>query len=253
MDILARQVSNYLKDKLDLNFGYDEDAHTFQLSVDVEHVRIDVRIICEEDERWVLLLANAPVNIPEHKYVPIFYLINEINMDSLNPVCLFVNEETHKLMAQSVLTIGADYRVDEEVFLSTLFPLLHAIDDHFIEVMRILSTDTGEQNERSSSSEEDMAALMYCSEQGDADARRLLATCYYNGDGVEQDFERAMELWEQLVASGDKQVGKALKECLSDLQEKVEKASDSQDFEMASKYQRLISQCERLLKAASME
>jgi TPR repeat protein len=38
--------------------------------------------------------------------------------------------------------------------------------------------------------------------RGEAGALYLLGTCYHNGDGVPQSYERAAELWKQAAAKG---------------------------------------------------
>lgn len=38
MDILARQVNDYLKNEYELNFQYDEEKGEFYFSIDMNHV-----------------------------------------------------------------------------------------------------------------------------------------------------------------------------------------------------------------------
>ena len=40
-------------------------------------------------------------------------------------------------------------------------------------------------------------------EQGNMSAQYDLGICYYNGHGVERDFEKAMELWRKSAAQGN--------------------------------------------------
>lgn len=76
---------------------------------------------------------------------------------------MFINEDCNKLMSQSALNVGSDFRIDKEVFLYAFCPLLNILDDHFVELLRILSNEEENQNEPA--------------------AQYLLAIKHYKGEG----------------------------------------------------------------------
>lgn len=244
MDILAKQVNDYLKKEYELNFQYDEGKSEFYFSIDMDHVCLEVRIICREEDKQVLLLAYMPFKIPKSQYMPVLRLINKIQMDNLDSVCLFINEDCNKLMSQSALNIGSDFRVDKEVFQYAFHPLLNILDDHFVELLKILSSEDNNQN-----MQDEITNLTSLSAQNDPEAQYLLGIKYYKGEDVEQDMERAINFWEASLSNGREATRATLHDCIEDLTQKVNEASHSQDYETASFLQRLIARCDSLLNS----
>ena len=80
MDILAKQVNDYLKKEYELNFQFDEEKGEFNFSIDMNHVCLEVRIICKEEDRQVLFFAYVPIKIQESLYMSVFRFINKIHM-----------------------------------------------------------------------------------------------------------------------------------------------------------------------------
>ena len=123
MDVLAKQVNDLLKNQYELGFQYDEEKAEFYFSIDMNHVCLDVRIICREADKQVLMFAYVPIKIQESQYSAVLRLINKIQMDNFDSVSLFINENCNQLMSQSALNVGADFRIDEEVFRFAFYPL----------------------------------------------------------------------------------------------------------------------------------
>lgn len=242
MDVLARQVNDYLKNEYELNFQYDEEKGEFYFSIDMSHVCLEVRIICREEDKQVLLLAYVPIKIQESQYTSVFRFINKIQMDNLDSVCLFINEECNKLMSQSALNVGSDFRIDKEVFRYAFCPLLNILDDHFVELLRILSSEDENQNKS-----DEISALISLSEQNDPEAQYLLGIKYYKGENVEQDMEKAINFWGSSIDNGREATTVTLRDCIEDLMQKIKEASDAQDYEKASLFQALINKCDDLL------
>lgn len=242
MDVLARQVNDYLKNEYELNFQYDEEKGEFYFSIDMSHVCLEVRIICREEDKQVLLLAYVPIKIQESQYTSVFRFINKIQMDNLDSVCLFINEECNKLMSQSALNVGSDFRIDKEVFRYAFCPLLNILDDHFVELLRILSSEDENQNKS-----DEISALISLSEQNDPEAQYLLGIKYYKGEDVEQDMEKAINFWGSSIDNGREATTVTLRDCIEDLTQKIKEASDAQDYEKASLFQALINKCDDLL------
>ncbi len=122
------------------------ERREFYFSIDMNHVCLDVRIICREEDKQVLLLAYVPIKIQESQYTSVFRFINKIQMDNFDSVSLFINEECNKLMSQSALNVGSDFRINKDVFRFAFCPLLNILDDHFAELLRILSCEDENQN-----------------------------------------------------------------------------------------------------------
>ena len=242
MDVLARQVNDYLKNEYELNFQYDEEKGAVYFSIDMSHVCLEVRIICREEDKQVLLLAYVPIKIQESQYTSVFRFINKIQMDNLDSVCLFINEECNKLMSQSALNVGSDFRIDKEVFRYAFCPLLNILDDHFVELLRILSSEDENQNKS-----DEISALISLSEQNDPEAQYLLGIKYYKGENVEQDMEKAINFWGSSIDNGREATTVTLRDCIEDLMQKIKEASDAQDYEKASLFQALINKCDDLL------
>jgi len=242
MDILASQVNDYLKEEYELSFLYDEEKSEFNFSIDMKHVSLDVRIICREEDKQVLMLAYVPIKIQENQYSSVLRLINKIQMDNLDSVCLFINEDCNKLMSQSALNVGSDFRIDKEVFRFAFCPLLNILDDYFVELLKILSREDESQKEP-----DEISALASLSEQNDPEAQYLLGIKYYKGEDVAQDMERAIGLWNSSLSNGRKATTATLQDCIEDLTKKVKKASDSQEYEKSAYFQTLINRCNDLL------
>ena len=166
MDVLAKQVNDLLKNQYELGFQYDEEKAEFYFSIDMNHVCLDVRIICREADKQVLMFAYVPIKIQESQYSAVLRLINKIQMDNFDSVSLFINENCNQLMSQSALNVGADFRIDEEVFRFAFYPLVSALDDHFIEFIRIISAGDEEQVP-----DLDLSELLSLSEQNDPEAQ----------------------------------------------------------------------------------
>lgn len=49
----------------------------------------------------------------------------------------------------------------------------------------------------------EIEAIMIAAEQGDAEAQKNLGKCYYDGDGVEQSFEKAYEWFTKAAEQGN--------------------------------------------------
>lgn len=76
MDVLAKQVNDLLKNQYELGFQYDEEKAEFYFSIDMNHVCLDVRIICREADKQVLMFAYVPIKIQESQYSAVLRLIN---------------------------------------------------------------------------------------------------------------------------------------------------------------------------------
>lgn len=247
MDILAKQVNDLLKNNYDLNFGYNEGESEFGFSIELDHVCLDVKIFCYEEDRRIAFIGWAPVKVSKSLFGDVCRFINRVHMrNSYVPACLILNEDIRQLASKVILDIGKDFRVDKDVFHEAFASFLYLLDDHFVELMRVLSSEN-EQNSESDAIN-NITELIARSEKGDAEAQYQLAIHCYNGDEMEQDFERAFELFELSLANGKDGVDKVLKECLADLQKRMERASDLQDFETASLFQALISKCGDLIR-----
>ncbi|WP_455636416.1 hypothetical protein [Parabacteroides sp.] len=248
MDILAKQVNDYLKNEYELNIQYDEEKGEFYFSIDMDHVCLDVRIICREEDKLVLLLAYVPIKIPKSQYTSVLRLVNKIQMNNLDSVNLFINEECNQLMSLSVLNVGSDFRIDKEVFGYAFCPLLNILDDHFVELLRILSNEEGTQN-----GSDEISTLTSLSEQNDPEAQYRLAIKYYKGEGVEQDLGKAIELFGASLSNGRNGTAHTLKECIDDLSCRIKEFSETQDYEKASSLRALIDKSENLLNLYGKE
>jgi hypothetical protein len=62
--------------------------------------------------------------------------------------------------------VRVDFRIDEEVFRFAFYPLVSALDDHFIEFIRIISAGDEEQVP-----DLDLSELLSLSEQNDPEAQ----------------------------------------------------------------------------------
>lgn len=242
MDILASQVNDYLKKEYGLNFLYDEENSEFNFSVNMDHVSLDVRIICREEDKLVVMLAFVPIKIQESQYTSVFRFINKIHMDNYESVYLFINEECNKLMSQSALNVGSDFRIDKEVFRYTFCPLLNILDGHFVELLGILSGKGGNQNKQ-----EEISNLISLSEQNDPEAQYLLGIEYYKGENVKQDMERAINLWSSSLSNGREATIATLRDCIKDLTQKAKETSDLQKYEEAAYFLTLADRCNDLL------
>lgn len=248
MDILAKQVNDYLKKEYELNFLFDEEKGEFNFSIDMNYVCLEVRIICREEDKQVLLFAYVPIKIQESLYMSVFRFINKIHMKNYDSVCLFINEDCNKLMSQSALNVGSDFRIDKEVFRYSFCPLLNILDDHFVELLRILSCEDGNQKKQ-----DEISALVSLSEQNDPEAQYLLGIKYYKGEEVEQDLEQAISFWEASISNGREATMVTLQDCMEDLTKKVKEASEAQEYEKASSLQALIDKIENLLNLYGKE
>lgn len=135
---------DFVSDMLPLGLMDDLMIISWALNVtsdelNMNHVCLDVRIICREEDKQGLLLAYVSIKIQESQYTSVFRFINKIQMDNFDSVSLFINEECNKLMSQSALNVGSDFRIDKDVFRFAFCPLLNILDDHFAELLRILS------------------------------------------------------------------------------------------------------------------
>lgn len=146
-------------------------------------------------------------------------------------------------MSQSALNVGSDFRIDKDVFRFAFCPLLNILDDHFAELLRILSCEDENQNKP-----DEISDLISLSEQNDPETQYLLGIKYYKGEDVAQDMEKAICLWRSLVENGHEATIVTLRDCIEDLTQKVKEASDVQDYEKASLFQSLINKCGDLLK-----
>ena len=248
MDVLAKQVNDLLKNQYELGFQYDEEKAEFYFSIDMNHVCLDVRIICREADKQVLMFAYVPIKIQESQYSAVLRLINKIQMDNFDSVSLFINENCNQLMSQSALNVGADFRIDEEVFRFAFYPLVSALDDHFIEFIRIISAGDEEQVP-----DLDLSELLSLSEQNDPEAQYRLAIKYYKGEGVEQDLGKAIELFGASLSNGRNETAHTLKECIDDLSCRIKEFSETQDYEKASSLHALIDKSENLLNLYGKE
>ena len=131
-------------------------------------------------------------------------------------------------MSQSALNVGSDFRIDKEVFLYAFCPLLNILDDHFVELLRILSNEEENQNEPA--------------------AQYLLAIKHYKGEGGE-----AIELFGASLSNGRKETAHTLKECIDDLSCRIKELSETQDYEKASSLQALIDKIKNLLNLYGKE
>ena len=121
-------------------------------------------------------------------------------MHNYDPICLLINEDCDKLMAQSVINVGDDFSIDREVFRYAFCPLLNVLDNNFVELMKVLSLENKEQK---------------------------------SGDEI---------------SNGRKATADTLRECVEDLSQRMNKASDAQDYEKAAYFQSLIGKCDDILK-----
>ena len=169
-------------------------------------------------------------------------------MKNYDSVCLFINEDCNKLMSQSALNVGSDFRIDKEVFRYSFCPLLNILDDHFVELLRILSCEDGNQKKQ-----DEISALVSLSEQNDPEAQYLLGIKYYKGEEVEQDLEQAISFWEASISNGREATMVTLQDCMEDLTKKVKEASEAQEYEKASSLQALIDKIENLLNLYGKE
>lgn len=60
----------------------------------MNHVCLEVRIICREEDKQVLLLAYVPIKIQESLYMSVFRFINKIHMKNYDSVCLLMRTAT---------------------------------------------------------------------------------------------------------------------------------------------------------------
>ena len=248
MDILARQVNDYLKNEYEMNFQYDDEKSEFYFSIDMNHVCLEVRIICREEDKQVLMFAYVPIKIQESQYMSVLRFINKIHMNNYDSVCLFINEDCNKLMSQSALNVGSDFRIDKEVFRFAFCPLLNILDDHFVELLSILSGKDGNQNKQ-----DEIPSLSSLSEQNDPEAQYLLGFKYYKGENVEQDMEQAIKLWSSSLSNGREATISTLRDCIEDLTQKIKEALDSQEYEKAAYFRTLIDRCENLCNTRSQD
>ena len=243
MNVLAKQVNDYLKKEFDLNFEYHDEEGEFVFSIDMDCVCLKVKILCREEDKQVLLFAYLPVKIQKSQYASVLRFINKIHMLNYDPICLLINEDCDKLMAQSVLNVGDDFSIDREVFRYAFCPLLNVLDNNFVELMKVLPIENKEQM-----SGDEISKLISLSKQNDSESQYQLALKYYKGKGVEQDFEQAIELLRTSLSSGREATADTLRECVEDLSQRMKKASDAQDYEKAAYFQSLIGKCGDILK-----
>ena len=144
--------------------------------------------------------------------------------------------------------VRVDFRIDEEVFRFAFYPLVSALDDHFIEFIRIISAGDEEQVP-----DLDLSELLSLSEQNDPEAQYQLAIKYYKGEGVEQDLGKAIELFGASLSNGRNATAHTLKECIDDLSCRIKEFSETQDYEKASSLQALIDKSKNLLNLYGKE
>ena len=144
--------------------------------------------------------------------------------------------------------VRVDFRIDEEVFRFAFYPFVSALDDHFIEFIRIISAGDEEQVP-----DLDLSELLSLSEQNDPEAQYQLAIKYYKGEGVEQDLGKAIELFGASLSNGRNETAHTLKECIDDLSCRIKEFSETQDYEKASSLQALIDKSKNLLNLYGKE
>ena len=139
MGILSEQVSDILTNEYELEFEYDKQDNFFRFSVSMDHVDLDVIILCCENEKKILLFVIAPIQIPKKLFDPTLRLIIKIQIEhNATYSSLFINEANWQLMSRGVLNIAVDLRVNKELFYMALISSLHLMDDNFFEFIQIV-------------------------------------------------------------------------------------------------------------------
>lgn len=93
---------------------------------------------------------------------------------------------------------------------------------------------------------DEISSLISLSEQNDPEAQYLLGIKCYEGEDVEQDMERAINLWGSSLSNGREATIGTLRDCIEDLTRRIKETSDSQEYEKAVYFQTLIDRCENL-------
>lgn len=96
-------------------------------------------------------------------------------------------------------------------------------------------------------------SLISLSEQNDPEDQYLLGLKYYKGENVEQDMERAINLWGSSLSNGREATIGTLRDCIEDLTRRIKETSDSQEYEKAVYFQTLIDRCENLCNTRSQD
>lgn len=58
---------------------------------------------------------------------------------------------------------------------------------------------------------QNIESLQTLAEQGDVEAMYQIGNCYQNGEGVEQDIEKAVEWWQRAAKEGHKKASELVK------------------------------------------
>ena len=241
MDILAEQIRKHLAE-LDVSYEYkEEEQPEFVFPFTMNHIRMNVRIGCYEENRFVIVLAYCPLVIPSEKHTQVLYKINKLHAKSYSSAYMFLDREANMLVAQSVLNVGTDLQVDYDVFRCNFSETLHLLDDTAEEFMQIiLSVAKEPETQVTSMDVEELAAR---AAQGEAEAQYRLGISYYKGEGLNQDFGKAIDWVAQAAMQQYPGALELLGVWQTAFRKEKQRASDVQDFEGAATFQARESQC----------
>lgn len=136
MKDLYRQVTRHLEV---LNVKAEmEEPGMLGFDINMEHSMIGVKIICDEQEKRVMLFAEGTFNVPKVKFQEVLMKINDIHQNEYNSSHLFINVETGHLMSQVILNADTEDIIDMDVLKFALCDVCYILDSYYPEFMHIL-------------------------------------------------------------------------------------------------------------------